>query len=102
MHNDNLYPTSSAFLPQEPLEQAEARDQEKGKVFDSFPLIQEVIDHFEERIKLRDSLKAIPVDLEEDTELYRRRHAVNDMLAAALHEEKTYLEELVKAYVTKQ
>lgn len=98
---DNLYPNQGDYFGiSEPEEQKQARSAEESEIVNALPVIQRVIDHFTERIALRDSIKSINVDISENPELHQKTCAVNDMLAEALRDEKRRLEVLVKEYLS--
>jgi hypothetical protein len=97
---DDLYPTDSTFfgVPTEPQDQINARKRERGQTLAAAKEIQKVVKHFEERIKFRDTLRAINVDLKQDPALHQKVCEVNYMLQLALEEEKQLLEELLDAH----
>lgn len=88
------------YLPTVPAAQVAEHDEEEAEVIENLPLIERVVAHFTERIKARDSISAINVDIAEDPELHQKTCAVNDMIAKALAEEKKELEELIRNYIS--
>lgn len=86
------------FSLREPVEQILERRSEKAKIVQELPLVKKAIAHLETRIKERDSIEAISVDIAEDAELFQKCYEVNRLLKQALIEEKELLEDLVKEY----
>lgn len=101
MEDDNLLPNDSTFfggVPLEPKEQVIERKKEKAQTLQALDEIKKVIEHFEERIKYRDTLSAIKPDLLKDPILHQKVCEVNYMLKLALMEEKQLLEELLRTH----
>lgn len=86
------------YYPKEPAEQTKDRAEEKAKVLQSQTVIREQIARMDERIKFRDSIEAIDVNLREDPAMHQKKCEVNDMLKLALEEEKRLLEDLLSTY----
>lgn len=97
---DNMYPNQGDYFGiGEPEDQKAARSLEEAEVFNALPILKKVIEHFEQRIAARDSIKSIGSTLATDPELHQKLCAVNDMTADALREEKEMLEGLIKGYI---
>lgn len=97
--DDDLYPNQGDyFTSNEPEEQAIERNQEEAEIVNATPVIQKIIDHFNERIAFRDSIKSISVNISENPEMHQKACAVNDMLTTALRDEKELLEGLLQEY----
>lgn len=102
MDEDNLYPLDGeAFVSHVPADQVKEAEEEQREVLTAMPAIQKILAHFDERIAVRDSIKSISVNIEENAELHQKTCAVNDMLADALREEKGLLEALLQEHDVK-
>jgi hypothetical protein len=97
VENDDMYQNDGTYfaIPTEPVEQTIARKKEKAKTLEAKTAIENVIKHFEERIKYRDTLDSLNVSAITTPELHLRACVTNDMLRMALIEEKQLLEELL-------
>lgn len=95
--DDDLMPNDSTFyfLPREPKDQAIARKKERAETLKTLDELKKIVHHFDERIKYRDTIEALNVNLKEDPELHQKKCEVNEMLKLALTEEKNLLEELI-------
>jgi hypothetical protein len=100
MPEDNMYPNAgNYFTPTEPNEQKAERDKEKAEVYEALPVIERTIAHFDERIKARDSLSSIDVDLSKDPAMHQKLCAVNELLKMALVQERDLLIALLEEHV---
>lgn len=101
MQSDDVYPNDGAFLggvPLEPLDQVVARKKERAQAMEAASVIENIIQHFAERIDYRSNLDAIKPDLAKDPALHQKVCEVNAMLKLALIEEKGLLEELLSMH----
>lgn len=102
--DDDLLPNDgSLFDPMaEPVEQAVERKKEKAKTLEALPIINEVIQHFQERIDYQDKLSSIQVDISADPALHQKAFEVKRLLRKALAEEKQLLEDLLEVAMPKR
>ena len=100
---DNLYPTQGEhFQPNtEPEEQSIERQKEKAATLQALPVLQELVEHFDERIEFRNQLSSVEVDLEQDPALHQKMCAVNQLLAEQLRQEKQFIEDLLEVHFKK-
>lgn len=101
MQEDNVSPNDGTFfggVPLEPVDQRIDRQKERAQALEAKTLIESLLSHFEDRIAFRDSIAALNVDLSQDPLLHQKKCEVNDMLKAALEEERNLLEELLEVH----
>lgn len=97
--DDDLYPSDGGyFMPREPQEQVIARKKEQAQTLEALKIIEQVIKHFEDRIKFRDSVESINVDIEKDPSLHQKVFQTHKLLKEALIEEKQLLEDLLETH----
>lgn len=93
----NLYPSGGApFLPTEDIEQVNERKAEKAKVYTALPLIKEILERFDERIKFYDSVHSIPDATLVKPQEFMHLAAAHKLTGQCLQMEKDYLEGLIE------
>lgn len=101
--DDNIYPNDGApFLPTEPEEQQIEQGEEKAQVLQALPIIQDIVDRFDARIKALDSVDAIPADVQTNPTDFMHFVASNRLTKANLIAEKEWLEDLIDMYSTQR
>lgn len=97
LEEENLYNENSRQF--NPLGVSDAQkkqlEEEQNAAKAQKPAIETIIKHLKIRIKARESIKTIQVDIAEDPLLHQKTCAVNEMVAQALTEEKEMLEALI-------
>lgn len=98
--DDDIMPNDGSFFNpfQEPPEQKLARRKEQARALEVKPVIENIIQHFNERIAYRDTIESLAVDLLDDPAMHQKKCEVNELLKLALMEEKQMLEELLETY----
>lgn len=94
---DNLMPKSGQYfgIPQEDQDLISERQTESAKVFNALPLIQEILDRFEERIAFYSSVDSIPEEIHTKPDEFMHAVAANKLAKDNLISEKEYLEGLL-------
>lgn len=99
MNDDNLYPLDGAPfvspIPAEPLEQKEERAAERGKALAALPMLEGIIDRFQEKIAFYDSVSSIPAEVKTDPTKFLIMHNANELTMNNLIAELDWLEGLV-------
>lgn len=85
---------SSFFIPKEPTEQIEERNEERAKVMKGMAMLEDVIARFEKRITFYDMTKSIEVDVTTNPEEHLRAVLVAKGMSENLTQEKEWLENL--------
>lgn len=85
---------SSFFIPKEPTEQIEERNEERAKVMKGMAMLEDVIARFEKRITFYDMTKSIEVDVTTNPEEHLRAVLVAKSMSENLTQEKEWLENL--------
>lgn len=96
---DDQYPNAGEYFSiKEPKDQVREREQEESDVERLEPLLKELIAHWDERIKGRDSIDAIEVSLEDDPGLHQKMMHVNQLMKEQLQLERSLLVDKLDTY----
>ena len=100
---DDIYPNDgNGFrLLQEPAEQKTDIQEEKAEVYESLPLLEKIIEHFDEQIRVLGDIDGIPRQTMLDKEQVLVVLNANDVARRFLLGEKGWLEDLVSDYTKK-
>lgn len=90
---------SSEFLLREPEDQAQARVEERDNVFQTYPILQELVERFKKRIAFYDSVQSIPPDTRKDPALFMHTVDGNDIARRNLQDELNWVEALIKEHL---
>lgn len=93
--DDNLYPTSGAYLPTEPIEQVTERKKEKDAIQHDYTKIVEAISYLDDQIKAHDSVSAIPEEVRLDKFKFAVKTDSRAETVAVLTQIKGWFEDLV-------
>lgn len=97
---DNLYPLNgAAFAPTEPIEQQQERDAEKGKLLEALPLVEDIINHFKDRVDFYGSVDSIPDEVKTKPDEFLIIHNANQLVRDNLVVEIEWLEGLLAEYL---
>lgn len=78
-------------MPNEPLAQKKAREEEIAKTLQAIPLLEERIKYLDERILFYSDVYSLAIDLAENPAVHRNRCLVNQLMKAELTNEREYL-----------
>ena len=99
MQDDNVYPNQGDyFAPIAPEEQEREQQIEKADVISGMPVIQKVIEHFNERILFYSQVQSISDEVMTNPDEFMHAVATNKLTVNCLVNEKERLEGLVKEY----
>jgi hypothetical protein len=93
----DLYPNVNP-LADAPDEQDKSLREEKTKALASMPLLPDLIERIEARIKERDSIDALPINERTTDGEFRTMLLANQQLKQILIEEKEFFESIREAY----
>lgn len=99
MQEDNIYPSTTAFTPFNTQSEEKKEEQAERKAYEEKrDLVKEIIERFEMRLEVLDSVKAIPAEVRHDQVRFMHAVAGNDIAADELRVELEYLKGLQDAY----
>lgn len=94
---DDLYPNQGEwFIASEPPEQVSERSNEKSQAVAGKRIIEKMRKHFNEQIKILDSVSAIPDEVKTNPEEFMHTVAGYDIARQYLEGQKNYLEGLLE------
>lgn len=96
---DDLYPRDGSFYQApEPESQLKEKQAERAKVKSALPMLDDLIQRFDDRIAFYSSIDSINADLSTSPEIFQRAVAANKLVKDTLQSEKEYLEALRDEY----
>jgi hypothetical protein len=96
-YDDNMYPADGEWFATPDTTLRETSD-EKRKLGQAKPLIQDVVKHLDERIAFLASIDSIPADLSIEPVDFQKLLEVNRGLRVILQSEREYIAALVDKY----
>lgn len=98
MNDDNLYPRNGAYRPQQPTEQKQDDAKEQAQTIKLLPILQELVERFEERIKFYGDVDAISTDYLTDPAEHMHIVYGNKVAKMNLQTELNYVKELIEEH----
>lgn len=95
MDEVNLYPSSGAYRPQELVKRKREAKNEEAQAAQMLPLIKEIVQRFEERIKFYASVDSIPAEVLLDPAETMHVLAANKQTKQILEAETEYLKGMI-------
>ena len=98
--DNNLYPNDGQVYA-EPKDQIDEKNQEANEVLSALPLINEMLERFNQRIAFYSSVDSIPEEVQTKPDEFMHVATANKLVKDNLEQEKNYLEGLINEYVKK-
>lgn len=92
---DDTPPIQGAWRPVEPVAQQLEKLKTDAQVVKALPLIQDILDRFNEKVEFFKSVESIPEDVLTLPDEFMHIVAANKLVASMLQAELNYLEDLV-------
>lgn len=98
MQPDDVYPLDGSHFLQEPEEQTIARKKHKAQTLEALPILKELVERLDERVKFYEKTTSISAEAREDQEKFFIWHNTHSLMADTLKSEKEYIESLMEDY----
>jgi hypothetical protein len=96
--NDNVYPNNGEyFTGAAPINQQEEQEKKEKETLDQLPLLKEVLDHLESRIKLYSSIDSIPSDVRLHPDEFMHVVEANRLTRTNLQQERNFILNRIKS-----